>query len=106
MTSAIRHVPLLLALCALPLVERRAAAAEPISSEQLAFFEQSIRPVLVKHCYECHSSMAKSPKGGLLLDSKPGWERGGESGEPAIVPGKPDASPFIRFVRHEEPGME
>jgi hypothetical protein len=83
-----------------------AAAEDAPSADQLAFFEQSIRPVLVKHCYECHSSQIKSPKGGLLLDSKAGWTRGGESGEPAIVPGKPDVSPLIRFVRHEEPGME
>ena len=26
-----------------------------IPPDQLEFFEQNIRPVLVQHCYECHS---------------------------------------------------
>jgi len=41
----------------------------------VAFFEQKIRPVLVEHCYECHSAEAKKLKGNLFLDSKPGWQK-------------------------------
>ena len=33
-------------------------------------FEARIRPVLVKHCYECHSVEAGKSKGGLLLDTE------------------------------------
>ena len=66
------------------------------------FFEKKVRPVLVKHCYRCHSADAKSIKGALRLDLKSGWQKGGESGEPAIVPGKPDESPLILAVRHDE----
>jgi hypothetical protein len=39
--------------------------------EGLDFFEQKIRPVLVKHCYECHSAKSEEVKGGLLVDSAP-----------------------------------
>jgi len=74
-----------------------AFAAEP-SSEQLEFFEKIIRPLLTEHCYECHSTKAKELKGGLLLDSKAGWEKGGESG-PVIVPGDPGKSRLIRAVK-------
>src|SRR5688572_22964934 len=56
---------------------------------QLQFFEKQVRPLLVKHCYECHSAGAKKIKGGLLLDSRPGVMRGGDSG-PAVVAGEPD----------------
>src|SRR5688500_12977046 len=66
--------------------------------EALAFFEQTIRPLLSARCYECHASTAKNVKGELLLDTKAGWSRGGETG-PAIVPGKPDESLLIKAVR-------
>lgn len=59
-------------------------AAKP-TEEQIAFFEKKIRPVLVKHCYECHSSDADSIKGGLALDTRDASRRGGESGA-AVVP--------------------
>jgi hypothetical protein len=69
------------------------------SPEQTEFFEKRIRPVLVEHCYECHSATAKKIKGGLLLDSRAGTHKGGDSG-PAITPGDPDASLLIQAVRH------
>ncbi len=73
------------------------SAASP--EEGIAFFEKRIRPVLVEHCYECHSVGAKKAKGGLRLDSREGWVKGGDSG-PAILPGKPDDSLFIKGIRH------
>ncbi|WP_231742175.1 PSD1 and planctomycete cytochrome C domain-containing protein [Stieleria varia] len=76
----------------------------PITDEQLAFFEQSVRPLLAKHCYECHSSQSEELQGGLLVDSRPTLRRGGDNG-PAIVPGDADHSLLIRAVRYE-PGME
>jgi hypothetical protein len=66
------------------------------------FFEKKIRPVLVEHCYKCHSAQSKEIKGGLQLDVKAGWQRGGDSGEPSIIPGKPDESPLIRAIRHAD----
>ena len=69
----------------------------------LDFFETKIRPVLVKHCYECHSAKAAEVKGGLLVDSAAGLNRGGDSG-PALVAGKPAASPLIEALRYE--GLE
>ena len=71
-----------------------------------AFFEQKIRPVLVEHCYSCHSAEAQKVKGNLYLDSKAGWQKGGDSGAAVIVPGKPDESLLIRTVRHLEVDTE
>src|SRR4051794_29498303 len=56
------------------------------SAEQIAFFEKSIRPVLVSKCYKCHSAEAEKVKGGLLLDTREGIRAGGDSGH-AVVPG-------------------
>ena len=75
--------------------------ADQIDPAEVAFFEKKIRPVLVEHCYRCHSVQAKMPKAGLHLDSRAGIRRGGESG-PAIVPGKIDESLLIQALRHEE----
>jgi hypothetical protein len=64
----------------------------------LAFFESKIRPVLVKDCYSCHSAETKKgPKGGLLLDTREGLLRGGESGK-AVVPGKPTESLLLKAL--------
>jgi len=79
------------------------AADDPAS---IAFFEQKIRPVLVEQCYECHSAKAKKLKSGLYLDSKAGWQKGGDSGKPIIVPGKPDEGLLLRSIRHLEVDLE
>ena len=62
------------------------------------FFERKIRPILVEHCYECHSAKAQDLGGKLLLDTREGILRGGESG-PALVAGKPDESLIIQAIR-------
>lgn len=74
------------------------AQADDSGSE---FFEKKIRPVLVEHCYQCHSAESKELQGELRLDVKAGWQLGGESGKPAVVPGKPEESLLIRAVRHD-----
>ena len=71
-----------------------------LADERLDFFENHIRPVLIEHCYHCHSSEAKNVRGGLLLDSQNGWKTGGDSG-PAIVAGSPDNSLLMSSLRHE-----
>jgi len=72
-------------------------AADPAGIE---FFESKIRPVLVKHCYECHSAEGKSVKGGLRLDTAAGLRTGGDSG-PSIVDRKPDESVLLDALRYE-----
>ena len=34
-------------------------AATPVPAEGIEYFETHIRPVLVQHCYECHSAGSK-----------------------------------------------
>ncbi len=74
-----------------------ASAADPAGH---AFFEKHIRPVLIEKCYECHS-VATESSGGLNLDSRPGWQRGGDSG-PAIVPKQPDQSLLLKAIRYSD----
>lgn len=71
----------------------------------VAFFESKVRPVLVKHCYECHSTESGKSKGGLLLDTKQGIRTGGDTG-PAVVPGDPAKSLLLTAIQHKDPDME
>lgn len=73
-------------------------AAETASPQQIEFFEQHVRPVLVEHCQRCHG--AKTQESGLRLDLREAMLQGGDSG-PAVVPGKPDDSLLLEAVRHE-----
>ena len=65
-----------------------------------AFFETKIRPVLVKQCYECHSAKSEKLGGKLLLDTRAGVLKGGESGA-ALVVGSPEESLIIQSLRWE-----
>ncbi len=76
------------------------AAADPTARE-LDFFEKKIRPVLVKHCYECHSAESEELGGKLLLDTRAGSRKGGESGH-AVVPGDIKESLLINALRFED----
>src|SRR3954447_21983018 len=76
------------------------ATAEELSKEHVEFFEKRIRPVLVEHCYECHSAQSEKLKGKLLLDTREAARHGGETG-PAVVPGDPDASVLLQALRYE-----
>lgn len=64
------------------------------------FFESRIRPILVTHCQECHSTSSKSLKGGLLVDHRAGLLKGGDSG-PAVVPEHPDQSLLIKALKYD-----
>jgi hypothetical protein len=69
-----------------------------------AFFNEKVQPILARRCYECHSH-EKKIKGGLALDSKSGWEVGGDSG-PALIPGKADESLLIQAVSYTKADYE
>ncbi len=80
---------------------RVSAQEDPASMD---YFEKHIRPVLIEKCYECHAADTEA-SGGLLLDSRPGWQKGGDSGA-AIEPGKPGSSRLIKAIEYTETKMQ
>lgn len=66
----------------------------------LELFENKIRPVLIEHCYECHSAATTDIKGGLRVDSREAIRSGGESGA-AVVPHQTGQSLLLDALRHE-----
>lgn len=71
-----------------------------LNPADVEFFEAKIRPVLVKHCYECHSAESKTVQGGLLLDNANALRHGGDSGA-GLVPGNPDDSLLLSAIKYD-----
>lgn len=93
-------------LFAVCLVSSTVLADEPVSDRRgPEFFESRIRPLLVKHCYECHSEVEQERSGGLLLDRQTGWLAGGETGQ-AVVPGDVNGSLLIQAVRYANQDLQ
>ena len=69
------------------------------SAADMTHFEQRIRPLLIENCIGCHGP--EKQKGGLRLDSRAGWQTGGDSGA-AIVPGKLDTSHLWKAISYTD----
>jgi hypothetical protein len=78
------------------------AVATP-TADEIAFFETKIRPVLAQHCYQCHSAEALRAgklKASLLVDSRAGMAKGGESGA-AVVPKNKEESLLLAALKYD-----
>ncbi len=82
-----------------PPVVRPAKSESATTREGAEYFEKKIRPIFVRHCYECHSGDPKKAKANFVLDTAAGLKKGGVSGK-VIVPGHPDDSPLIEAVQY------
>ena len=69
------------------------------SAEDIEFFEKTIRPLLVEHCYECHSKDADPVFAGLKLDTAHDVFKGGDGGQ-VVTPGKPEESSLIEVLQY------
>lgn len=67
-------------------------------------FSREIYPVLERSCVKCHSG--EKPKARFSIVSRDGLLKGGQSGEPAIVPGQGGDSPLVVFPSDEIEDLE
>src|SRR5258706_14975090 len=81
------------------------SAEQKISASDLQFFENKIRPILLDNCYKCHSQGAEKIKGGLLLDTRDGARKGGNTAR-AVIPGNDEKSLRIQAVRYKDKELE
>jgi hypothetical protein len=70
-------------------------SATPLRAADQVEYVRDIRPILAKHCYECHGG--QKHRSGLRLDTAAAIRAGGNSG-PGIVPGNSAASKLIKAV--------
>lgn len=73
----------------------------PAPDPRIAFYKESVYPVLSQYCFSCHGSV-ESPAAGLSLTTPRALLDGGETG-PAIVPGDPDASLLLQTMTGAHP---
>jgi hypothetical protein len=61
-------------------------------------FGKDVAPIFEEHCAKCHAG--DHPKSGFRLDARKCAMRGGNSGDPAIVPGHPEKSRLVKLLRN------
>ncbi|MDZ4859506.1 MAG: PSD1 and planctomycete cytochrome C domain-containing protein [Candidatus Hydrogenedentes bacterium] len=66
-------------------------------------FATDIRPIFERSCYGCHGP--EKQKSNYRLDHRAKAHKGGNSGEPAIIPHNAKDSPLIRYVSGADPDM-
>ena len=87
---------------------RPRASEAAISSEERQFFEKQVRPLLIKHCYQCHSIGGEGPQGGPASRQPRRMDEGGRqrSGDRARRAGRepPDRGDSLRIARDASQG--
>ncbi len=92
------------ALLLLGALASASAGAAPLTAED---FARKVWPLLSERCLACHGEKPAELKGGYDLRTREAALKGGDSGEPAIVPGVPEKSPFyLAITRKSEPDWE
>lgn len=81
--------------------------AKPVHPEaaKVEFFETQIRPLLTKHCYECHSTKAGPDHGGLILDTAAGIAAGGERGA-VFSRDTPEKGLLLKAIRYGDTDLQ
>ncbi len=86
----------------LPVVASAVSAAYAAPTPAKLTFNDHIQPILAENCYACHGTDPGSRKADLRLDRAEHAYRKRTEGEPAIVPGKPDASPLVQRIESKD----
>ncbi|MGJ8654574.1 MAG: DUF1592 domain-containing protein [Opitutaceae bacterium] len=73
-----------------------AETVELISEEPGAAVEHSVMEIFEANCFKCHGP--EKQKGDYRMDDMAALYAGGESGQPAIVPGQPMASYLVELI--------
>lgn len=75
------------------------ATGQELSSEQVTFFENRVRPILVNRCHGCHN--AKIHTAGLDLTTAAGFHKGADTG-PIVIAGDLESSRLLQVVGYQE----
>lgn len=72
---------------------------------KIDFFESKIRPVLIEHCYECHSASSGDPGGELRLDTAALLKKGGTTG-PILQADAPEKSLLLKALSYDDNALQ
>ncbi len=74
------------------------------TTPQSVSFARDIWPILDRSCASCHAG--DKLKGDFSIASRESLLKGGQSGEPAIVPGRSAASPLLAYIADKVEDLE
>jgi mono/diheme cytochrome c family protein len=79
------------------------AANEKEDSKQEGerLFSLKVKQIFSSKCFACHGGDPRKIKGEFDLTTQEGLLKGGESEEPGVVPGKPEASPIVISIERK-----
>ena len=79
------------------------AGARAADNAAELLYVRRIAPLFAEKCLSCHGNDEQKIKGGFDMRSVEAAMKGGDSGEPAVVAGKPEASPlYLAATRQHE----
>jgi ankyrin repeat protein len=90
-----------------PATRERAGASladSPAANASSVSFNRDIKPLLERSCVKCHGG--EKPRGKFTMDSRDTLLKGGQSGDPAIVPGRSAESLMIAYVSDKVEDLE
>jgi mono/diheme cytochrome c family protein len=87
-----------------PAAAAAVASAEPAVGKDKVDFARDIAPLLDRSCAACHGGDRK--KGKFSIASREAILKGGQSGEPALLPGNSGASKLVRMVTDQVEDLE
>ena len=71
-----------------------------LHAENAPEFAKDIRPILEKHCFECHGD--KKQKSGLRMDRRADFLKGGDSAKAPFEPGKSAESDMVKRILSDD----
>src|SRR5262252_1619663 len=73
------------------------------TAESRIEFNRDVRPILSENCFPCHGADSAARKASLRLDRFEDAIAPRKDSQPAIVPGKPEASELVRRINAPDP---
>jgi mono/diheme cytochrome c family protein len=109
----VRLAAAILLLCGAPIRAEEPSPAQQSAanfdekelSRSEALFRGKVRLLLKTKCLACHGDDPNDLKGGYDLRKRDAALKGGDSGEPAVVPGKPEHSPLYVAVTRKDDAL-
>src|SRR5947199_5084703 len=98
MSSVLKFAPVPIALLA---VSRLWAGT--VSASGAIEFNRDIRPIISENCFACHGADSAARKASLRLDRFEDATAPRKDKQPAIVPGKPEASALVNRIYAADP---
>jgi len=102
--SSLRFLLSLAITLGLARVSTAAEAGTPSDSPvSELLFVRRVLPIFREKCVSCHGDDEKKIKSGFDMRTMEGLRKGGDSGEPALAPGKPEQSPLYLAATRTDP---